>query len=96
MNITYYRGDDHTINFRFKNLNGKAENVIFVVKDIDGSIKINKKIGDGISSDGNEYSIVLKPEDTNGLTPNRRMIYDIKIVLNKLTYTVKRGYFKLL
>lgn len=96
MNIRYYRGDDHKITFRFKNLTTEPEDIIFEVKDIYGSTKIKKTLDDGIDFVNEYYHIILKPEDSLKIESNRRMIYYIKIVVNGLTYTVKKAYLKLL
>lgn len=96
MNIKYYKGDDHKITFRFKNLPTNPEDIIFEVKDIHGSTKIKKKLGDGIDFINDYYHIMLKPEDSLKIESNRKMIYIIKIIINGITYTVKKAYLKLL
>ena len=96
MNIRYYKGDDHKISFKFSNLTGEIQDIIFEAKYIDESITIKKKLGDGIDFANDWYHIILKPEDTLKIPRYKKMIYDIKIIINNLTYTVKRGYMKLL
>ena len=94
MNIRYYRGDDHEIRFKFKSFTGKIDDVHFIVKDLNKSIKIEKKVGNGINLIDGWYHIIFKPQDTINLDDSK-MIYDIRVIIDGLIYTVKRGYFKL-
>lgn len=93
MDISFYRGDDHKVRFKFKNFTGTIEKMFFTVKDGNRQVKIKKNLNSGISHDGEYYCIEFSPADTDDLPCYLDMIYDIEIIVGGEKKTVAKGKF---
>lgn len=94
MTIKFYKGDSHETSFRFKNYDGKVDNVFFTVKDLNKNIKISKELGKGITLEDGWYHIHFEPKDTENLKCEK-MIFIIKINVEGSIYTVHTDKFDL-
>lgn len=95
MNISFYRGDNHKVRFKFKSFTGTIEDMFFTVKCKNKYPRIKKRLNDGITQDGEWYCIVFKPEDTDKLSCDLEMTYDIQIIFEGEKYTIQKGNFVL-
>jgi hypothetical protein len=95
MNISFFRGDDHQEKFRFKTFAGNVEELYFTVKCKNKYPRIKKKIGNGIELIEGWYYITFLPSDTDNLSCDLEMEYDIEIVTGGKKYTVQKGTFTL-
>lgn len=95
MNISFYRGDDHEVKFRFKNFEGKFDDIIFAVKNLDERVIIEKHLGKGIEPIDEWFHVCIKPEDTSWISFTERMTYDVRAIIQGLEFTVQRGNFKI-
>lgn len=96
MDVSFYRGNDHEVKFKFPKFNGTIEKVFLTVKCLAKTKRIQKKMGDGIKFDGEYYVASFVPEDTDKLSCDLNMTYDIKIIVGGKRYTVAKHKFKLL
>ena len=92
MTIRFYRGNDHEVRFRIKDFDVELENIILTVENIYGDTKIVKKLNDGIKNIDGWYHVYFVPSDTKNIR-YEKMTYKIDIVLDGLTYTIKKGKF---
>lgn len=95
MEIRFLRGDDHQEKFRFKTFNGSIEDMFFTVKCINRYTRIKKRLGDGIELIDDWYNLTFIPSDTDNLSCDLEMEYDIQIITNGKKYTVLKGIFTL-
>lgn len=93
MNISFYRGDDHKVRFKFKNFTGAIDKMFFTVKDTNRVARIKKQLDNGISFYEGYYCIEFSPEDTDELPCYLDMIYDIEIIVGGEKKTVAKGKF---
>ena len=95
MNISFFRGDNHKVRFKFKSFNGKIDDMFFTVKCKNKHTRIKKRLNDGITQDSEWFYIDFKPEDTDNLPCNLEMTYDIQIIFEGEKYTIQKGNFVL-
>lgn len=95
MNIIYHRGDDHEVRCRFKNFEGEFDDIIFIVKNLNERSVIEKHLGEDIIPKDGWYHVILKPKDTENLSYTERMIYELRVIIQGLEFTVKKGNFVL-
>ena len=93
MDISFTRGDDHQIKFKFKNFTGTIEKMWFTVKCKNKYVRVQKKLGDGIELIDGKYVVTFVPKDTEGLFCDIEMVYDIQIITGGKKYTVLKGEF---
>lgn len=93
MDISFYRGDDHKVRFKFKNFTGTIDKMFFTVKCTNRQPRIKKNLDNGISRDGEYYVIEFSPADTDDLPCYLDMIYDIEIIVGGEKKTVAKGKF---
>lgn len=97
MDISFYRGDNHKVRFKFKNFTGTIDNVFFTVKCANKYPRIKKKLNEGITlGDDGYYCIEFLPEDTDKLDCTLKMVYDIEIIVKGEKKTVAKGDFILM
>lgn len=92
MTIRFYRGNDHEIRFRIKDFNTELEDMTLTVENIYGDTKLVKKLGVDIKKVDDWYHVYFVPSDTNNMR-YEKMIYKIDIVIDSLTFTIKKGKF---
>lgn len=95
MKISFYRGDDHLVKFRFPNFNGVIEKIYLTVKCVDKKVILQKKLNDGIELENGYYVVTFIPEDTNKLPCYLKMVYDIEIITNGKKTTVIKDDFEI-
>ena len=93
MDISFYRGDDHKVRFKFKNFTGTVEKMFFTVKCSNRQARLKKNLNDGISFDGEYYCIEFSPADTDNIPYYLDMIYDIEIIVGGEKKTIAKGKF---
>ena len=93
MNISFFRGDDHQEKFRFKTFSGTIDDMFFTVKCKNRYSRIKKKLGEGIELIDGWYYLTFLPSDTDKLTPDLEMEYDIEIITEGKKFTVLKGDF---
>lgn len=93
MEIRFYRGDNHQEKFRFKTFTGTIDKIYFTVKCVNKYPKIQKRLGDGIELIDGWYYITFLPSDTDKLSCDLKMEYDIEIIVSGKKYTVQKGSF---
>lgn len=95
MKISFFRGDDHEVKFRFPNFNGTIEMIYLTVKCSEKTTRLQKKLGDGIELVDNYYVVTFVPDDTNNLPCYLKMTYDIEIITGGKKYTVLKDEFEI-
>lgn len=93
--MNFIRGDNHQEKFRFKTFTGNIKMIYFTVKCKNKYPRIKKRLGDGIELVEGWYIIDFKPEDTDELSCDLTMEYDIEIITEGNKYTVQKGSFTL-
>ena len=94
LEIKFMRGDNHYIQFKFKDFLQEVDFVYFTVRDNLDRVILTKKSGDGIEYDGEYYVISILPEDTNKLNKFLdKMVYDIEIMIAGEKFTVAKDRF---
>lgn len=93
MEIKFYRGDDHKVRFKFKNFTGQIDKMFFTVKCANKYPRIKKNLDNGISFNEGYYCIEFSPEDTNDLSCDMDMVYDIEIIVGGEKKTIAKGKF---
>lgn len=96
MKISFFRGDDHQVQFKLKNFTATIEKMFFTVKCKEKILRIQKKLNDGIEFDGEYYVISFVPEDTNNLGCYLKMVYDIQIEVGGKKITIIKDEFEIL
>ena len=66
--------------------------MVLTVENIYGDTKLIKRLGAGIKKIDDWYHVYFVPSDTKNMF-YEKMIYKIDIVLDGLTYTIKKGKF---
>ena len=93
MNISFIRGDDHLERFRFKTFTGPIDDMFFTVKCKNKYPRIKKRLGEGIELIDGWYCLTFIPSDTDNLSCDLEMVYDIEIITEGEKYTVQKGSF---
>lgn len=95
MKISFFRGDNHEVKFRFPNFNGTIDKIYLTVKCSEKKTRLQKKLNDGIKLEDNYYVATFVPEDTNDLPCYLKMVYDIEIITGGKKYTVIKDEFEI-
>lgn len=93
MQISFFRGDDHQVRFNFKDKSVNPEKVFFTVKCEKGIVRMQKQLNQGITFEEGYYYITFIPADTEKLSCELNMTYDIQIIVQGKKYTVAKDDF---
>ena len=93
MVIKFYRGDDHSVKFRFLNFNGTIDEIYFTIKNQKKETILHKRLKDGIDIVDDYYVINFVPNDTDNIDIYLEMEYDIQIVVDNKKYTIAKNKF---
>lgn len=96
MCISFNRGCDHEVKFKFKSYTGSIEKMWLTVKCKAKRKRLQKKLGDGIELVDGYYVVTFVPEDTYEIPCDLEMTYSIKIVTNGKKFIVKKDTFELI
>lgn len=96
MKIKFFRGNDHEVKFKFKTFTGTVDKMYLTTRCEKRIARLRKSLGNGITKDDEWYTVTFVPADTNDIDCSLKMTYDIEIIVNGKTYTVKKDRFILL
>lgn len=94
MIISFFRGNDHEVKFKFKTFTGAIEKMWLTVKCQQKIKRLQKTLGNGIELVNGYYVVTFVPKDTDELPCDLELVYDIEIQTGGKIFTAAKNTFE--